>query len=260
MSFFLRCCYFLLLVAAVFFPYSAFANSANIPIICYHNLSPTTPGSMNMTPQTVETQLKWLKDNGFTVIPLREAVDYLTGKRDSLPPKPIVITADDGWQSQYTYLYPLAKKYNVPITFFIYPGTISQGKHAMTWDELKELQQNSLFDIEDHTYTHPNFKHEQKQLSPAAYEKFVEKELAGSKKVLEEKLNIKITLLAWPFGIYNDYLEHAAANAGYVMAFSIDDAPANKTYKPMAQPRFMLLQTQTMQSFEGKANRAGVKS
>lgn len=130
------------------------AESLNIPVLCYHNLNPTKPGSMNLTPARFESQIKWLKDNGFTIIPLKEAVDYLQGKRDSLPPKAVVVTADDGWKSVYTYMYPIVKKYQIPVTLFIYPQTISTGKNAMTWDELKELQHTGLFDIQSHTYSH----------------------------------------------------------------------------------------------------------
>ena len=260
MLFFKKYFYFLLLVTTVLFPCSTFANDAiNIPILCYHNFSPSTPGSMNMRPQKFEAQLKWLKDNGFTVIPLREAVEYLQGTRVSLPTKSVVITADDGWQSVYTYMFPLVRKYNIPVTLFIYPQTISQGKHAMTWDELKELQRTGLFDIQGHTYWHPNFKQEKKKLSPLGYEKFVKTQLVNSKKILEDKLGNKITLLAWPFGIYDNYLEQEAANAGYIMAFSIDARTANRSYHAMAQPRFMIIESQSMKMFASIVNGANAK-
>src|SRR5690606_38872582 len=148
----------ILLVFSIVFANSCFATSTGkIPILCYHNLSPLR-GSMNMTPERFESQIKYLKDNGFTIITLREAVDYLAGKRDSLPKKPIVITADDGWVSNFTYMLPIVKKYNVPVTLFIYPQTISEGKNALTWAQVKELQQTGLFDIQSHTWDHPNFK------------------------------------------------------------------------------------------------------
>ena len=51
-------------------------------------------------------------------------------------------------------------------------------------------------------------------MSHDAYEKFVHRELFDSKKVLEDKLGIKIDFLAWPFGIYDSYLEQQAAMAG----------------------------------------------
>src|SRR5262245_62044522 len=92
--------YFLIFLVTTFLSYLTFAaDTINIPILCYHNLNPTMPGSMNLTPKKFESQIKWLKDNGFTIISLKEAVEYLQGKRTSLPPKSVVITADDGWQS-----------------------------------------------------------------------------------------------------------------------------------------------------------------
>lgn len=215
---------------------------------------------MNLTPTKLETQIKYLKDNGFTIIPLKEAVAYLLGKRDSLPPKSIVITADDGWASAYHYLYPLAKKYNIPVTLFIYPQTISEGKHAMTWGQLKELQQTGLFDIQSHTDWHPNFKQEKKHLSPANYEKFVKAQFVNSKKTLEDKLGIKVTLLAWPFGIYDHYLEEQAADAGYEMAFTIDGVPANRSFRPMAQPRYMIVDGLSMKTFIRIVNTATSQS
>ncbi len=212
---------------------------------------------MTITPERFESQMKWLKDNGYTVIPLKQLVSHLQGKNVALPAKPIVITADDGWESDYTYMYPIARKYNIPITLFIYPGTISEGKHALTWDQLKELMKSGLFDVQDHTYSHPNFKQAKKHMSQDAYAKFVHRELFDSKKVLENKLGIKIDFLAWPFGIYDNYLEQQAAKAGYTMAFSIDYRHASQIYRPMAQPRYMIVDSQNTALFasivKGKA-------
>lgn len=251
MLLFKRSFYFILILFSSLFLNITFAyQPERIPILCYHNFNPSIPGSMNLTPQRFEMQLRWLKDNGYTIIPLKEAVEYLQGTRASLAEKPVVITIDDGWKSAYTYAFPIIKKYNIPVTLFIYPETISNGKNTLTWEQLKELQASGLVDIEGHTYSHPNFKIEKRSLSPANYEKFVKGELEKSKNILENKLGTKITLLAWPFGIYDNYLEQAAKDSGYTMAFSIDAHTANKTYRPMSQPRFMILQDQTMKTFE----------
>ncbi len=238
----MRFFYFCIVVLTILFPYASFSkNNINIPIILYHNFNPKVPGSMTVTPQKFEANLKLLKDHGFTFIPLKEAVEYLQGKRILLPAKPIVVTADDGWESVYTYMYPIAKKLNIPVTLFIYPGSISNEKNFMSWDQLKELKNTGLFDIQSHTYSHPNFKIMKRKLSPAAYEQYVKKELSISKKILEDKLGGKINLLAWPFGIYNSYLENQAEEAGYVMAFTIGYHTANRNFKSMEQPRFMIV-------------------
>ncbi len=243
--------YFFIVIATMVFPYSAYSDNKNlnIPIILYHNLNPTVPGSMTITPEKFETNLKLLKAHGFTFIPLKDAVEYLQGKRNTLPPKPVVLTADDGWESVYTYMYPIVKKLNIPTTLFIYPASISSGKHFLSWDQLLELKHSGLFDIQGHTYTHPNFKIAKRHLSAASYKQFVQKELVTSKKILEDKLDINVTLLAWPFGIYNNFLENEAEKAGYDMAFTIGYHTANRHFKPMEQPRFMIVDKLDNQTF-----------
>lgn len=249
--------YKLILLTTLIFSSIVFANDAiNVPILCYHNFNPVIPGSMNLTPAKFAAQINWLKENGFTIVPLKEVVEYLQGTRSSLPSKAIVITIDDGWRSVYKYMFPVIQKLNIPVTLFIYPETISKGKNALTWEELRELKSTGLFDIQGHTYSHPNFKQEKKHLSAESYEKFVKRELANSKAILEKQMGEKITLLAWPFGIYDPYLENAAKEAGYEMAFSIDYRTANRGFRPMAQPRFMILEKQSMQTFMSIVNGA----
>lgn len=249
-----------LMICIVFLGYSicagmAFADEpAPVAILTYHNFNPTVPGSMNLTPEKLEMQIKWLQENNYTVIPLKDLVSYLQGKNIKLPDRAVVITADDGWESVYKYMYPLVKKYQIPVTLFIYPETISHGIHAMTWAQLKELQKTGLFDIQCHTYGHPNFKQEKKHLSSETYEKFVHKELFDSKKIIEDKLGTQVTLLAWPFGIYDNYLEQQAANAGYAMAFSIDGRHTGRFEKAMSQPRYMILAGQSMKTFAAIMN------
>lgn len=239
----------LIVMFASLFPCLSFANNLNIPIILYHNFNPSVPGSMTMTPQKFEANIKLLKDHGFTFIPLKDAVDYLQGKRNTLPSKPVVMTADDGWESVYIYMYPIVKKYNIPVTLFIYPGVISKEKHFLSWDQLKELKSTGLFDVQCHTFSHPNFKIAKRKLSPVAYDQFVKKELSLSKQILENKLGSRITLLAWPFGIYNAELENAAIKAGYAMAFTIGYHTANRHFKIMEQPRFMIVNSLANQTF-----------
>jgi peptidoglycan/xylan/chitin deacetylase (PgdA/CDA1 family) len=223
---------------------------AGVPILVYHTFDPVKKGIMTISTHKFEAQMQWLKDNGYTFIPLQEAVDYLSGKRDSLPPKPVVITVDDGRETVYTYLMPVAKKFHMPVTLFIYPQVISHAAYALTWDQLKTLQNTGLFDVQDHTYWHPNFKQDKKHMTQSAYEKMVHVQLVTSKAVLEKKLGIHVTLLAWPFGIYDSYLENEAKKAGYVMAFSIDARHATREDRKMAEPRYMIIEGQTMKTFE----------
>jgi peptidoglycan/xylan/chitin deacetylase (PgdA/CDA1 family) len=222
----------------------------SIPVLCYHRCGEEVKDSMTIKTKAFAQQLEWLKVNGYTVISLDTAAQYLSGKIKSIPAKSIVITADDGHKSVYSDMAPLIKKYKVPVTLFIYPSAISNAKYAMTWDQLRELEATKLFHVESHTYWHPNFKREKKALSSKEYEKSVHAQLYKSKATLEKKMGHPIKYLAWPFGIYDEDLLIKANEAGYEMAFSIDNHHMKAGLNTMAQPRYMIVDAYNLKRFE----------
>lgn len=212
-----------------------------VPILLYHRFGPTVADSMTITTSVFESHLRYLKENGYTVIPLRQLVDYYLKKGAAPSPKSVVIVADDAHKSVYTDMLPLAKRYRVPVTLFTYPSAISNASYAMTWEQLREVKATGLFDIQSHTYWHPNFKKEKKKLTPAEYEKLVSTQLTKAKSRLEKELGGNVDLLAWPFGIYDDELLQQAAAAGYTATFTIERRPASGADSVMKLPRFLLL-------------------
>jgi peptidoglycan/xylan/chitin deacetylase (PgdA/CDA1 family) len=243
---------------------AAAQEPVTVPVLCYHRFGPTVADSMTVTTKTFEAQLQWLKDHQYTVIPMRTLVNYLLGQGPPPPEKSVVITVDDGHKTVYTEMLPLVRKYNIPVTLFLYPSCISNASYAMTWDQIKQLQQTGLFDLQSHTYWHPNFKRDKKKLKPADYQKEVDTQLTKSKAVLEKRFGTKVDLLAWPFGIYDDQLEKDAAKAGYVVAFSIDRRNDSKSEKIMAQPRYLMANSDGLKNFEaivtGHAQEKGHKT
>ena len=234
------------------------SQAAWVSILLYHRFGPAVADSMTVTTAVFESHLKYLKDNGYTVIPLSRLVGYCRGNRATpLPSKAVVIVADDGHKTVYTYMLPLIKKYHVPVTLFLYPSAISHASYAMTWDQIRDLKRTGLFDLQGHTYWHPNFKIEKKRLSPAEYDKFVDMQLKKSKEKLEKELGSTINMLAWPFGIYDDQLVRKAEAAGYVAAFSIERRPVRNSDKIMELPRYLMRNNDSGKAFaaivEGKS-------
>ena len=240
------------------------ADQVTVPVLVYHRFGPAVADGMTVTTPVFEAQLKWLQDNNYTVIPLRTLVDYLRGSGPPPPPKAVVITADDAHKTVYSDMLPLVKKYHIPVTLFVYPSCISNASYAMTWEQLKEVQQTGLFDLQSHTFWHPNFKREKKKLKPGDYQKLVDTQLKKAKAVLDKKLGTQVDLLAWPFGIYDDFLEKEAGKAGYVAAFSIDRRHAGKSEKIMAEPRYLMVNGDGIKGFaaiiEGRAQEKGHKT
>jgi peptidoglycan/xylan/chitin deacetylase (PgdA/CDA1 family) len=211
-----------------------------VPILIYHRFGPVVADSMTVTTAVFESQLKYLRKNGYTVIPLRSLVDYFLGKAPPPPPRAVVITSDDGHRSVYTDMLPLVKKYRIPVTLFIYPSAISNASYAMTWEQLREIKRTGLFDIQSHTYWHPNFKKEKKRLKPEDFEKFVDMQLKKSKARIEKEVGGKVDMLAWPFGIYDDWLMKRAKEDGYIAGFTIVRQNATPSDNIMALPRYIM--------------------
>ena len=163
--------------------------------------------------------------------------------------KSVVIVEDDAHKTVYSDMLPLAKKYNVPVTVFIYPSAISNAKYALTWDQLRELKKSGLFDFQGHTFWHPNFKKDKKKMKPAEFEKSVNTQLTKSKARIESQLGVKVDMLAWPFGIYDDYLLKKAAETGYVATFTIEHRHATAADSVTKLPRYLLINADQGKAF-----------
>ena len=222
----------------------------SIPILAYHRFGPVVADSMTVTTAALESHLQWIQDHGYRVIPLRDLVLRYFKAGAPPPARSLAITVDDGHISVYTDLFPLAKKYRIPLTLFLYPSAISNASYAMKWDQLREMKGSGLVDFQSHTYWHPNFKKEKARLSPEEYEKFVNIQLQKSKVKLERELEKQVDLLAWPFGIYDPWLMAKAEAAPYAAAFTIERRPASPTDLRMALPRYLITDADRGQAFE----------
>ena len=211
-----------------------------VPIYLYHRFGHEITDSMTISVARFESQVKKFKEDNRPVIPLRQLVDSLLKKTGSLPPRSVVITVDDGHKSVYTEMFPLIKKYGIPVTLFLYPSALSNASYAMTWAQLREMRETGLLDYQGHTYWHPNFKTEKKRLPPEEYKHFVHGQLKKGKEKLEKEFPSKVDLLAWPFGICDEDLMRLAREAGYVAAFSMERRDVNGSDNMMALPRYLM--------------------
>lgn len=137
--------------------------NVSVPILMYHYLSVPPPGAdkyrldLSVTPQNFEAQLKYLAENNYTAINLYELHAYLSAGRP-LPPKPIVLTFDDGYMDNYTQAFPLLKKYKMTGTFFIVSDFASSSNPAyMHWSQIKEMSDAGM-SIESHSRAHTDLR------------------------------------------------------------------------------------------------------
>jgi len=226
-----------------------------IPVLAYHRFDPVTAGSTTVTTATFESQMAWLDEHHYRVVPLAavvaamrsgstkgtegtEGAEGTKGTRGTAPEQALIaITVDDGHRSVYTVLFPLVQKHRIPVTLFIYPSAISNAAYSLTWEQLREMKASGLVDIQSHTYWHPDFRKEKAHRTTEDYAAFVMTQLVRSRQTLDQKLGTKIDLLAWPYGILDPELEAAAARSGYTAAFAYAGGVARPGGDLLAIPR-----------------------
>ena len=138
-------------------------RSANVPILMYHYISIPPRNAdryrldLSVLPANFDAQLAYLQSNGYSTISLDDLYNYLAGGA-SLPPRPIILTFDDGYRDAYDIALPLLQKHRMTGTFFIISDFISSGNPAyLTWDMVKEMS-NAGMSIESHTRSHPDLR------------------------------------------------------------------------------------------------------
>ncbi|MBI3894263.1 MAG: polysaccharide deacetylase family protein [Candidatus Wallbacteria bacterium] len=230
------------------------ASDPGVSVLCYHHFEDRPLQGFSVKPADFEAQMAQLASGGFHVIRLSEAVERFEGKNPApFPEKAVVLTIDDGYRCAYERALPVMRKYKFPATLFVYPGYVGAKGDKCSWEEYKQLEAEGLFDVQCHSYTHPNFAQMARKLPAPKYETEMHREIFTSKKTLEEKLSKKIQFLAYPFGIYDEQIRDWALAAGYRSMFSVNGAANSPKTKAQSVSRTMVMAGDSLKAFTRKA-------
>jgi peptidoglycan/xylan/chitin deacetylase (PgdA/CDA1 family) len=184
-------------------------------ILMYHYIDDNPHHSkvadLHVVPETLEAQIKYLLNKGYTFVTYNEALD-LYKKDGKVPPKTLVLTFDDGYRSLYTAAFPILKKYHVKASAYIISQDIGH-EGNVTWDMLKELSKSGLVEIGDHTVNHKNLK----KLSEAD-QLF---QIGQNKTDLEKGLGITVHTMVYPYGEYNTTTEKIVKDLNFKGAAAV---------------------------------------
>ncbi len=177
----------------------------SVSILTYHSFD-YGKGLLSVSPENFEKQMHYLKDKGFNVIPLDELVEGIKNKR-KFPHNTIVITIDDGYVDNFTYAYPVLKKYGFPATIFLITNNLDSNPAFLTWDEVKEMSKHNI-SFGGHTKTHV-------YLPSVEKEDILWDEIAGCKKAIEEHVGIPVNYFCFPLGGFTEEAKRVVRRAGY---------------------------------------------
>lgn len=172
-----------------------------LPILMYHYLS-VPPASadiyrtdLSVDPAQFRQQLAHLHENGFTTIDLYDLTLALSNQRE-LPPKPVLLTFDDGYRDNYENAFPLLQEFGMKATFFIVTDVIEEGRpDYLTWKMVTEMSHAGM-SMEMHTRTHPD-------LTLSEHDDQWE-EIKGSQELILARTGHYPRFLAYPSGKYDE--------------------------------------------------------
>lgn len=189
----------------------------------YHMIRDAIPGArfngMRVSPALFDEQVGYLKKQGWHFYTVSELIEQW----DTLPPKSVAITFDDGYADNAEQALPVLQKHGAKGTVYLVVD-----RHQTDWSlnkkknhdsgELKQepklrdsqvmnLIESGVVEIASHSMTHPNFAN----ISTEAKRK----ELTQSKNMLEARFGVDINTFAYPFGILKEEDPNLVQEAGY---------------------------------------------
>mgnify|MGYP001638140526 FL=1 len=245
--------------------------SRDVPVLMWHNLAEESSGDMTISVDTFRAQIEALHEAGFKTVSLQQLYDYVHFGTE-LPEKPIVLTFDDGYFSNYEYAFPILQEYDMQATIFAIGVSVGKDNykdtdHAMTphfgADEAREMVDSGLISVQSHTFDMhqwPPFEDGNAQVretllpfdgeADADYEAAVEADFAESRELLESITGQPVNALAFPEGAYVTLTQDALRSAGAELTFTTVRA-VNTVVKGLPQslcamPRFGMTESTDM--------------
>lgn len=201
-------------------------NTAEVPVLLYHHLDPAADGSNSMvvTPAAFERQIRALHDAGYTGVSIEELQNYIH-YGTALPKRPVVITFDDGYLSNYEYAFPILQQYGMKATIFVIGSSVGHREFYKDTAfpiiphfgaaEMDAMLASGLIDIQSHTYDmHQNAAYEPdvarctiQQLpgeDDAHYVAALTEDVRQQRELLEPMTGQRVDALAYPLGAYSN--------------------------------------------------------
>ena len=184
-----------------------------LPVLMYHHVVPDGEAcnEMSVTAGRLEADLRWLEDQGYETVLPRELAEG-----GDLPEKPVLITFDDGYRSNYDLAYPLLQKHQAKAVISI---MVFMQDHCaddfVTWAMCREMTDSGLVEIGSHTYLCHNLGERGGRFDPegvngvqrapgesgASFQSRVLDDIRLSYDLIEENTGRAPAFFSYPFGL-----------------------------------------------------------
>ncbi|HUF00603.1 MAG TPA: polysaccharide deacetylase family protein [Anaerolineales bacterium] len=182
-----------------------------VPILLYHHIgfSLKDENVYYVSPEAFDKQMNLLYQWGYKTISV-ELLARAIKEGVELPPKPLILTFDDGSETTYTTALPIMQRYNFTGTSYIVYNYVGITNH-MDLEQIRALYASG-WEIGSHGLSHIDLTtRPDRQMD----------EIVESRRKLQELLGIPILSFAYPFGAYDGDSLHHIHTAGYTAAMGL---------------------------------------
>jgi peptidoglycan/xylan/chitin deacetylase (PgdA/CDA1 family) len=222
-----------------------------IPVLCYHQIG-RGKHALSISVNAFKRQMRYLYMKGFKPITPYDLLKFLQNKHAKLPAKPVIITFDDAWKSQYTNALPILLKYSFKAVFFIAPSALKKykgvkypPKNLFSRKMIIDLHKKG-FIIASHSYYHVNLI--------KLKNRGIFFEYKASKKWIEKLTGKRVIFFAFPYGAYNEKTLRIAKKCGYKALFTTNKGVIHKKSNPLLLNRFMVMRYHSIKAFTSFVN------
>jgi peptidoglycan/xylan/chitin deacetylase (PgdA/CDA1 family) len=200
-----------------------------VPILEYHVLGSPPEGApypeLYVGRTDFAKQMDWLEKQGYEAVTLEQVQEAWYGK-GTLPPKPVVISFDDGYRPQFTFALPTLRKHG-------WAGVLNlKAEGSELYESNVEAMIAAGWELAAHTINHLD-------LTELGAEE-LEEEVAGSRRILQETFKVPVKNFCYPAGQFDETVIEAVEAAGYTGATTEISGFAEKG-KPFELARLEIL-------------------
>lgn len=184
----------------------------------YHHIGYTpshtdgTTENNTVSPENFAQHIGYLHSTGFVSVGLSDLWAALF-QGASLPPKPVVVTFDDGYDDAYRYAFPVLQNRAMTGTFFLITNFMG-GAGFLNWGQAASMKQAGM-EIGNHTMSH-------RSLAGLPYQQQVD-EIDGAAKALADHLGARPKFFCYPEGHHDGHSVEVVRKTGHQAAVTISD-------------------------------------
>ena len=194
--------------------------------LMYHRFEENKYPSTNIKMNDFKNHLKIIKDNKIKFVNPKKFEEELINNKKQ---RKVLLTIDDGFSSFYDNAWPILKKEKIPFILFISTREVGLFNY-MTWDQIREIEQEDFVEIGNHSHTHEYLADENGEIITADIKKSI--------KIFKKELGKNSDFFSYPFGEYSLEFKSIIKSLGFKYAFGQHSGVMDETKDFYEFPRY----------------------